>query len=128
MCWIQIFTSILQWKTFSKVISFWKDLSFNTLAFLQIAKYKVKCKTSDVMTWLTNNCNTRSYCPIFHEVKAIRPGNEIWSFNRIKNIRSSLTFLIEYKKRNIFSSNIMENVRQGDYFQTSFCFLKFYTR
>ena len=80
------------------------------------------------MTWLTNNCNTRSYCPIFHEVKAIRPGNEIWSVNRIKNIRSSLTFLIEYKKRNIFYSNVMEKIRQGDYFQTSFCFLKFYTR
>ena len=32
--------------------------------------------------------------------------------------------LIEYNKRNIFSSKIMQKMRQGDYLQTSFYLLK----
>ena len=32
--------------------------------------------------------------------------------------------LIEYNKRNIFFSKIMQKMRQGDWFQTSFYFLR----
>ena len=35
---------------------------------------------------------------------------------------------VKYKVKKSFSSRIMQKMRQGDYFQTSFCFIKFYTK
>ena len=49
-------------------------------------------------------------CPISHELKTISD-NEIWYINRIQ-------------QHKYFTSKIMQQMRQEDQFQNSFCFLK----
>ena len=54
----------------------------------------------------------------------ILPNISQYIFISKDNQTMKLGQLIEYIKRNIFSSKIMQKIRQGTQFHTSFCFLK----
>ena len=71
-------------------------------------KDKINFKIYDITTWLTNSCNTHIAQYLTNQRQ---PDNETWLINRIL-------------QEKYFSSKIMQKIRQGDQFQTSFYFLK----
>ena len=71
-------------------------------------KDKVNFKIHDLTIWFSNNCNTYI---VQYLTKYWEPDNEIASINRIGQDK-------------YFSSKIMQKMRQGDQFQTSFYFIK----
>ena len=69
---------------------------------------KFNFKIYNVTAWLESTYNTHISQFLTEQMQ---PENEIWSINRIE----------KYK---YFSLKIIQKMRQGDYFQMSFCFFK----
>ena len=90
-----------------------QGISIFVLIFAACRKNDLNRKTVnfeiyDVTTWLTKNYNIR-ITQYFTNQR--QPDNEIWSFNR--------TFQGKY-----FCLKIMQKMRQANWFQIAFCFLK----
>ena len=96
-----LFILSLKLSSFSRYLNFCVDfLAMQKKRFDQ--KDKVNFKIYDVTAWLTNSYITHM---AQYFTKQKQPDNEIWS-------------------KKYFSSKIMQKMRQGDQFQTYFCFLK----